>query len=43
VSSANQVWRYWLASFHEFQVVFDGAKVKDFPGRPGVRNLMIAE
>jgi hypothetical protein len=39
-----RLWRYWLSSFQEFQVVFEGDKVKEVAtGDPTVRNLVVAD
>lgn len=49
VSSENpqldaKVWRYWLTSFAEFQVVFDGNdRVKEITTDPQTRNLVVME
>lgn len=49
VSSENpnldaRLWRYWISSFGEFQVVFDGAdRVKEITTDPQTRNLVVME
>lgn len=49
VSSENpqldaKVWRYWIDSFSEFQVVFDAsARVKEITTDPRTRSLVVAE
>ena len=48
VSSENpnldaKVWRFWLSSFAEFQVVFDGDRVKDITTDPQTRNLIVMD
>jgi hypothetical protein len=49
VSSENpqldaKTWRYWLSSFAEFQVVFDGNdRVKEITTDPQTRNLVVME
>lgn len=48
VSSENpnldaKVWRYWLTSFAEFQVVFDGDRVKEITTDPQTRNLVVMD
>lgn len=43
-SLSGNLWRFWLSSFQEFQVLFDGDKVKEVStGDPTVRNLVVAE
>jgi len=48
VSSENphldaKVWRFWLSSFAEFQVVFEGDRVKEITTDPQTRNLVVAD
>ncbi len=49
VSSENpnldaKIWRYWLSSFAEFQVVWDtNGRVKEIATDPQTRNLVVAE
>lgn len=48
VSSENpqldtKVWRFWLSSFQEFQVVFDGDRVKEITTDPQTRNLVVMD
>lgn len=49
VSSENphldaKVWRFWLSSFAEFQVLFDDAgKVKEIATDPATRNLVVLD
>jgi hypothetical protein len=48
VSSENpnldaKVWRFWLNSFAEFQVVFDGDRVKEITTDPQTRNLVVMD
>lgn len=48
VSSENpnldaRIWRYWLSSFAEFQVVFDGDRVKEIVTDPQTRNLVVMD
>lgn len=49
VSSENpnldaKMWRYWLSSFAEFQVMWDeNGRVKEIVGDPTTRNLVLAE
>lgn len=48
VSSENpnldaKIWRYWLSSFAEFQVVFDGDRVKEIVTDAQTRNLVVMD
>lgn len=49
ISSENpqldaKIWRFWLTSFSEFQVVFDGKdRVKEITADPQTRNLVVME
>ncbi len=39
-----KIWRYWLTSFAEFQVVFDGnGRVKEITTDPQTRNLVVMD
>lgn len=49
ISSENpnldaRVWRYWLSSFSEFQVIFDGkGRVKEIETDPQTRNIIMMD
>ena len=48
VSSENpnldaKLWRYWLSSFAEFQLIWDGGRVKEIVTDAPTRNLVVAE